>query len=179
MDTKLLHEIGLNEDQVATSHEKQIHAHQERIAEGGFSIQGVHANPSFAYSIGLTHTLGFEIIAKGKISVGILGSLINITAKYLLEGGTLEGPFSTDDFKVDDAELRLKLVDCEDVSYILNQYANATCNPDYLEVPLSAFKQLFVGDERNRLPGERGYNRTMGQQLKDLKDGPSDQDTLH
>lgn len=145
--------------------ERIMDAVKEVIAEYGFAIQGVFhpgtVKPSYLYTVGLTDTLGAEVIVVAEADIMALHPLINSAVQQAIAN--------------DDSEFMQEygvgtLID--GVTPMKADFVEVTNHPaiPHLVVQrvgdVKRVFQLSLADENNLLPGEEGYNEEWVQDLE-------------
>lgn len=139
--------------------------YRERLAAGGVVLQAVQDDPPFVYTVGLSLTLGYELIIRVPMLVQDMGRVLNAAIEFLKTHPDPDGEFSIDAFTICNSPMRLKTVVCDDLPRVLNELALMANNPVYLSIPPTEIRQLVMADSDNRLPGEYACNEDFTQEL--------------
>lgn len=144
--------------------------HEQRVAQGGFTVQGVHTEVSYAYTVGLTSLCGLELIVRCHADAQTLGAVVNVVAERLKTQPLPETVFELEEFHIGGKPMRVKLMVCEDVPKLIESVATGLGNPEYMALPPEHVYQILIADAGNLLPGEDGYNQAFNQDLHHPED---------
>lgn len=181
IDTALsLHESGVGDPDVimdtlmeiivVTNTARLKVEHDQRVAQGGFTVQGVHAEVSYAYTVGLTSLYGLELVLRCPADASTLGAVVNCVAERLKTQPMPETVFELEEFHIGGKPMRVKLMVCEDVPKLIESVATGLGNPEYMALPPEHVYQILIADAGNLLPGEDGYNQAFNQDLHHPED---------
>lgn len=134
---------------------------KEHIRLVGHSVIGVGSDdvsPAYSYSVGLTNTLGYELITAGVST----GEVINEVAELLKNDSVkVNEVFTLDSFTViGKGPLKVKVVDRD-----YNDDYKSLVFSKIPTVTITAIKQILLGDKNNILPDEEGYDTNFNQVL--------------
>ena len=145
----------------------------ERVAKHGFAIQGVFAvkddSPSFAYTYGLSKAAvpGVELICVCKINVNAISNIVFEVTNELMKTpnhdiAVLESNKPCIGYLANGEELRYNIVELTDEDHEHCCRLNTGT--------IQKVYQIFIGDAKNLLPGEEGYDASLLQCTDYLKD---------
>ncbi|MCU9527480.1 DUF4262 domain-containing protein [Pseudomonas mosselii] len=133
----------------------------QSIAERGYAYRAVHASeeaPAFAYTVGLTSTAGYELLAHAALPPEILVYVLEVYAALAKQGSNLE--LERDDIlqsnATPDAGLRTK---CVPIEPLVATQAHLC----HVRGEVKRVYQIIIADKQNRFPNEDGYDRSFHQ----------------
>lgn len=135
--------------------------HKERIESGDYTVQVVTSDPPLVYTAGLSLTSGIELAYQTNMDIRFMSDIVNGLAKGIKENGLLEETTSKQYLTGEEKDLRIKLVLVEEKDKLIDKLTLGMGNPNWLPNRPDKVYQVLVGDERNILPGEEGYDETF------------------